>query len=367
MMKETRGKRHFTERHYTESQNVTAPVNFLNPTTRYFTIQRRKTEPAVPEPGPSLRPAAAAPPPQAYHVWRSRDNRKGRHSVVIGPEYGLDGRNQTPEATNTWRGTWKGIRKMAVRFPVWDISYDVAVVFTLGSIVWCFNGFFVWLPLEAPSTEFPGEVSWGGGLTAFLGATIFEFGSLLLMLEAVNENRADCFGWALEEAWESGVLSLYSDSGRACRHHHTQKSSFLKPSTSTLSVGAEGQEDDRREHERVVGNVQQADREDGVANDVGAGGGGGGGSADRENEEARGRRRWSWWPSWCELRTHYFREIGFLACLSQFIGATIFWIAGITSLPPIQDIMSTRLSNGIFWLPQVRWNMAFLHPGFRSN
>lgn len=35
-------------------------------------------------------------------------------------------------------------------------------------------------------------------------------------------------------------------------------------------------------------------------------------------------RKWTWWPTWYELRTHYFKEIGFLACSSQMFGATIF-------------------------------------------
>jgi hypothetical protein len=58
-----------------------------------------------------------------------------------------------------------------------------------GSAVWVINGCFVWLPLAAPWTEFPTEYDIGGGVTAFIGATIFEIGSVLLMLEAVNENR----------------------------------------------------------------------------------------------------------------------------------------------------------------------------------
>jgi hypothetical protein len=94
-------------------------------------------------------------------------------------------------------------------YPYWDVSYLVAVIFTLGSIVWCINAFFVWLPLQDPSTEFPGEIADAGGITAFIGATIFEIGSVLLMIEAVNENRADCFGWALEEVLEEeGLLRL---------------------------------------------------------------------------------------------------------------------------------------------------------------
>ena len=49
-------------------------------------------------------------------------------------------------------------------------------------------------PFTNPKSEFPGEVLYGGGVTAFIGATVFEIGSVLLMFEAVNENRAGCFG-----------------------------------------------------------------------------------------------------------------------------------------------------------------------------
>ena len=111
-------------------------------------------------------------------------------------------------------------------YPYWDVSYLVAVVFTLGSVVWCINAFFAWLPLQDPSTEFPGEIANGGGITAFIGATIFEFGSVLLMIEAVNESRADCFGWALEEALEERGLMRLKHSAD-CAHHHHNKHTFL--------------------------------------------------------------------------------------------------------------------------------------------
>ncbi len=36
------------------------------------------------------------------------------------------------KATNTLRETLRGIWKMVVRYPIWDVSYDVATIFTLG-------------------------------------------------------------------------------------------------------------------------------------------------------------------------------------------------------------------------------------------
>lgn len=121
---------------------------------------------------------------------------------------------------------------MLTVYPVWDISYDVAAVFTLGSIVWVINAFFSWLPLVRPDTEFKNEILYGGGIIAFIGATIFVVSSILLMLEAVNENRSGLF--------RVGVEHIHRDAGEAsedevrlrpsksvCTHHHLNKRNLV--------------------------------------------------------------------------------------------------------------------------------------------
>jgi hypothetical protein len=207
---------------------------------------------------------------------------------------------------------------MFLRFPIWDVSYDVAVIFTLGSVVWVLNGFLVLLPTTNPAGSWAGESTWGGGVSAAVGASIFEVGSVLLMLEAVNENRSDCFGWALEEALEGGEeegrLWLLRRERSQCRHHHGDRRRLLATSKGVDGGASVGHEE--------VGNAAAA-------------------------------RRWTWWPSWYELRTHYLREIGFLACLSQMIGATVFWISGFTGLPQVLGALTVPAENGIYWLPQV--------------
>lgn len=154
---------------------------------------------------------------------------------------------------------------------------------------------------------------WGGGLTAFIGATVFEFGSILLMLEAVNENRSDCFGWAVEESID-GMLKLKHDPN--CKHAHAQKRTFVK------------------------GVFEGADK------------------------NSREDRMWSWWPTWYELKTHYLFDIGFLACSSQTFGATVFWISGFTALPPILNSLSVPAENGVYWLPQVIGGIGFIVSSF---
>jgi hypothetical protein len=149
----------------------------------------------------------------------------GRHAIIVTPEADGNAKYLTPPSTSTLKETLKGIWRMFTTCPYWDVSYLVAVVFTLGSVVWCINAFFVWLPLQDPSTEFTGEITDGGGWTAWIGATIFEFGSILLMIEAVNENRADCFGWAVEEVLqEEGLIRLTPHS---CTHHHQNKGNLV--------------------------------------------------------------------------------------------------------------------------------------------
>ncbi|KAK7709448.1 hypothetical protein SLS64_006364 [Diaporthe eres] len=348
-----RNTTHFRGRHYA-ADHITGPVPFLNPTKRLLPLQKPQHsggdkqaaphpftaggdedgEAAEPQKQPSSTPvpekATTASPGGIYHIWGSRDNRKGRHALALTPSAkasaGFSGAHQPRalRATTTIGATLQGISRMLLRYPVWDVSYDVAAIFTLGSVVWVLNGFLVLLPAVRPAAAWPGESEWGGGVSACVGATIFEVGSVLLMLEAVNENRSDCFGWALEEALsgghgdvdgdgDEGRLVLLRREKSRCRHHHRDKRNFLagKGVDGGASVGPD-----------EVGNTAAA-------------------------------RRWTWWPSWHELRTHYLRDIGFLACLSQMIGATVFWISGFTGLPQVLGVLSVPAENGIFWLPQV--------------
>lgn len=329
--------RHFPDSHYDNAVHYSSALGrWVHPTTHYYQYQ-----PATrgAKPTPTTAPDHARGETTAgggekrgkperqnvYRVWRSRDNRKGRHAAVVfqpkhepqqsspspmndGSEKGRRGKTASRgfvtkqrQSTNSSRAVLRGAAKMLVRFPVWDVSYLVAIVFTLGSVVWCINGCFAWLPLAAPHTEFGGEAD-VAGILAFVGATIFEVGSVLMLLEAVNENRSDCFGWALEEAVEE-----HGHHAQSCQHHHSDKTSLL-PSRDNSVPG----------------------------------------------------RKWSWWPSAHELRTHYIRELGFLAALFQFAGATIFWMAGFTSLPPIYDSLSVGVANGTFWLPQVVGGCGFI-------
>jgi len=74
--------------------------------------------------------------------------------------------------------------------------------------------------------------------------------------------------------------------------------------------------------------------------------------------------RWVWFPSRYDLMTHYLRELGFLASLAQFLGATIFWISGFTALPGINNkLPSQGVLDGIYWVPQIVGGCGFIISG----
>jgi hypothetical protein len=317
--------------------HVTGPFTFLNPTRAAFRHNQfldEEPEDQGPKEHDRLSPGqkgnqvtrGGAALADIDFLWRARDNRKGRHALRVsqGPEAVL--RRNVPALTSGLRATGQGILRMFTVYPVWDVSYLVAMMFTFGSVVWVINAFFVWLPLVKPETEFPEEILVGGGITAFIGATIFEIGSILLMLEAVNEERSGCFGWAVEKAIEghhsSGKGVNIEPRLQECRHHHANKRNFVGRSHQQAKAASEGLD-----------------------------------------TASSSEKTWQWFPSIVGLRMHYLHELGFLASFFQFLGATIFWISGFTALPGILDHLSQTLLDCIYWLPQIIGGSGFIVSG----
>lgn len=309
-------------------RHVSGPLSFLNPTWAWYAPTTTSDAGQTSEPSPSQ-------PEHIQHLWRSRDNRKGRHALQVDYRVppGVSGYASLPP-TSTWQVTARGILRMATYAPYWDVSYLVAITFTIGSAIWIINAFFVWLPLENPDTEFPGESLKGGGISGFIGATVFEIGSVLLLLEAVNTNQTGCFGWALETELKQAdsnipravTVTAAKPSMDECHHHHANKRNLL---------GA-----GRRLHQHI-------------SHDAAAG----------YVTSSPSGRSFRWIPSRSELKSHYLHELGFLASLVQFIAATIFWIAGLTGLPGILNHLSQGLADGVYWVPQMVGGAGFIASG----
>lgn len=221
---------------------------------------------------------------------------------------------------------------MLTYYPYWDISYLVAILFTLGSVVWIINSFMIYLPFRWPWSEIHGQVLYGGGITAFVGATIFEVGGVLMMLEAVNSNRQGCFGMALEKFYEAhfsrreeegvAVETKIVPCEGACSHHHRNTKTLVSTSGS---------------------------RQNTMATDAGS--------------TASTKKIWVWWLSASDLENHYLRELGFLACLILLVSATVFYVSGVTALPGIFNNMSHTEIAVFYWTPQTIGGIGFVISG----
>ncbi|KAK3073626.1 hypothetical protein LTR53_004636 [Teratosphaeriaceae sp. CCFEE 6253] len=322
-----------TPRLHLDNTTIRGPFAFLNPTQAHYHHQPSPSSSADQNGSDDAeRPAdhmatKDEPASKVAYKWTSRNNRKGRHALVIKPSTTGDAVFAAPPLTNRPEAVLKTVGRMFTYYPVWDVSWLVAYVFTLGSIIWVINAFFALLPLTNPSTSFPGETLDGGGITAFIGATVFEIGSILLMLEAVNENRAGCFGWALAQVYEEHVeRSVTRVAPASCTHHHANK-------------------------RNLVGTPQQ-------------------GASDDEKKTASdglplSGKSWIWWPSWHDLQSHYLHDLGFLACCAQMFGASVFWISGFTALPGIFNVIEKTVPVliGVYWVPQVVGGSGFVVSG----
>lgn len=205
----------------------------------------------------------------------------------------------------------------------WDVSWWIAVLFSVGSAIFVICGFFYWLPQAAPSTEFPNESSIGGGVTSAVGATLFTIGGVLLIVEASNENQTGCFGWAIEQA----LSHSHSEDSENENGSQTKKDGPLRLRAAHC-IHHHG---------------------DGVhRSDV------------LRSQHPEAGRKWEWFPTWHELRTHYFHEIGFMASFVLAIGAVIFYISGIMALPWIYDACSQAVLWGVYWLAYLVGGIFFV-------
>lgn len=73
------------------------------------------------------------------------------------------------------------LKVMVTVYPYRDANWIIAILFVVGSISFCINGFFGLLPLVAPSTAFPTEAALAAPVTNAIGATLFVSAGILTM------------------------------------------------------------------------------------------------------------------------------------------------------------------------------------------
>lgn len=145
--------------------------------------------------------------------WQSRRARKGRYSSK---RHHL----ATGDSSSAVSIRLRSLEDELKPHLTLDVSFWVAVFFTLGSVVWVVNGtldadplipgFLVWLPLVYAEMQRP-AVSKTAAALAFLGGTLFEVGSYLMVVEALDRGRETNFGTSLYRLLKNAESTVATD------------------------------------------------------------------------------------------------------------------------------------------------------------
>ena len=76
----------------------------------------------------------------------------GRHILILPRAAPLSSRLHP--STNP-HSILRGLGRMLTLHPYWDVSWWIGVSFTVGCLLFVVAGFFYWLPIAYPDTEFP--------------------------------------------------------------------------------------------------------------------------------------------------------------------------------------------------------------------
>ena len=273
---------------------------------------------------------------------QTANNFTGRHIFVVPRAAPLTSRLRNISKP---RRVMLGIWRMFTVYPYWDVSWLIGVSFTIGCLLFVASGLFAWLPIAYPETKFPHEKDLAAGLTAFVGATLFQVGAFLLLLEAYNDRAETKFGGAVE-TWFTQKFKpkLGAMSNKEENINSSNPLDPESPEDDSLSSAAPVSDDKvdtlEKNKERPAGARHKSMSQNRVKND-----------------DPFGEREWQWLPSWNDVKTHYIFEIGFLASAVMSLGATIFYICGILSLPGIELTKVER--QGAYYFPYVFGGVLF--------
>lgn len=119
------------------------PFANFNPTRAHFTVSTpasstaEETDETPKDEISTDKKKQTSPHPGIQFLWRSRDNRKGRHRLLIDLSKHHD--TKPPRASKHPKSVFQTTLRTFTYFPVWDISWLVAFIFTMGSVVWVIN------------------------------------------------------------------------------------------------------------------------------------------------------------------------------------------------------------------------------------
>ena len=295
-------------------------------------------------------------------IWRSRDNRKGRNSVVI-PRTSMAYPNlpskNRPVYSSSFKGVGRNLFRMVFSFPYWDMAFWSGWSYTWGSVLFVMDGVWAWGPVGW-DVKWAAEEDYVVGIFFFVGALLYQLGAVMAYLEAVNDGSFH--GSAMKRFLEGheeekkqmldqkvshffGHLNPMHEKKRHAEEEAEEKRmAEVDPSAGWKSIH-------RRERPGSIypGSKLPAPRRGGV--DLG----------EAEEGESHEYLTWRWYPTWHALRTHHIYEIGYIACSIQLFGATLYSWCGLVSVPGISSKWESDATfYGGYWLPEIFGSCCFL-------
>ncbi|WPT18091.1 hypothetical protein PSENEW3_00006093 [Picochlorum sp. SENEW3] len=229
------------------------------------------------------------PDADGYLIYRSRGHRKNRR-MEFQPRKGKEEMVITPSVPTLFLWDWN------------NISWHVAVYFTLGSVCWIVNGQYALM--QDSSTHVTNAIAYSG----FAGGMLFWIGAYLAVVEALNENRNQFYGAALKRL-----------------EHHIEKYKHFHARRL------------RKLRKRI--NVTKGDEEKALT------------WLKQERHVDKGVA-WRW--------IGYTPSVGYWASVIQFIGATLFAIAVICGIPGVIGATEWQLQQTFIWTMQTAGSVFFI-------
>lgn len=334
--------------------HATGPSKFFNPTNVHMRVGWHHDDSNDDQPVPGSNSSK-----ELALLWRARDNRKGRGSVAV-PNSAYPIPHPSRPMTLNLKHLFQGILRMCTTFPYWDMAFWSGWSYSLGSVLFVLDGAFSFGPLAFPSTEWSGEEKYAVPLLFFIGALLYQVGATMAYLEAVNDGSFA--GSALRrfldghEDTKKEMLDekLHTFFNRFVPHagkNHEEEEAEKREQNVDPEAGWRTKDTRARPGSIYPGSKKPASRRGGV--DLG----------EAEEGESAEYLAWRWWPTWHRLRTHHIYEIGYIACVIQLVGATLYGVCGVVVLPGILDSLSQWQENVAYWIPQIVASVCFLSAG----
>ncbi|KAF8859892.1 hypothetical protein BDZ45DRAFT_589224 [Acephala macrosclerotiorum] len=221
---------------------------------------------------------------------------------------------------------------MCTKFPWRDVSYLVGVSFTIGSAVFVVNGFFLLLPLIAPTTDFSTETPYATPASSVIGTLIFLVGSWVAVLEALNLGRGEPIvteGIPLESGTKS--ISKKDD----------EEAVQIKVRDSSTDSSSSHSSEAPKQHpiQAVQSSIPPT---------------------PAPQLAMLGSSTFIYIPTKQQLTNTYLRSLCLHASLIQLIGAIIFGMATITSIPNAINLSNPILLHYLNLLPATLGGVFFL-------